>query len=80
MIRTELEKANEFREELEALLSKYDAEICFEVDECSDTHGIYDEHFTVCLNGSQKAYRISNDGEWSISTDQLKEIRDEKNR
>ena len=32
---------NDFKKELYKLLSKYDASISFECDDCSDTYGIY---------------------------------------
>ena len=37
----------QFRAELKALLSKYNASINFSVGSCSDTHGLYDEKIVI---------------------------------
>lgn len=37
----------EFLKEFRALLEKYNVGISFSVDECSDTHGLYDEKMIV---------------------------------
>ena len=38
---------NNFITELKALLEKYNASIGWECAECSDTHGIYNEHMVI---------------------------------
>ena len=38
-----IEAEKQFREELLALLEKYDVEICWDYSDCSDTHGMYGE-------------------------------------
>lgn len=43
----------EFQIELRALLDKYKATISWGCGECSDLHGVYDEHMIVCdINGN----------------------------
>ena len=40
-------KTREFLIKLQALLKEYDASVCWGCDDCSDMHGIYDEHMYV---------------------------------
>lgn len=42
------------RDELKALLEKYDCSICFEFDDCTDTHGIYGECIEIIENKTDK--------------------------
>ncbi len=59
------EQITKFKQELFALLQKYDASIGFNLD--GDTHGIYDEKFTVgFFNKSQGARFKTLDKEYTL--------------
>lgn len=62
-------KVIKFKEELKALLEKYEAIICFECSNCSDTFGIHNEKITVRME-SDKIKSTLSDG-WSVNTTDL---------
>ncbi len=51
-------KSDEFKQELQALLAKYDASIGFSVGESSDTHGLYNERIEVYFSGLEPGGRF----------------------
>lgn len=58
----------QFKQELKALLTKYNATIGFDVAPCSDTHGLYDERMVATYHDTDKRVHIellSVDG-WNI--------------
>jgi len=66
------EKADSFKSELKALLEKYDATIDFDVDEGSDTHGIYGGNFSVSFNSDGKSVNLSkHEGSWALTQGDL---------
>ena len=64
-----MDKKN-FIKELKALLRKYDVNIQFVCDPCSDTYGIYDGGIAVCENKTGKTVVRSNN--WSLDASDLK--------
>jgi len=52
-----MSKLTDFTRELQALLAKYDATIEFEVGDCSDTHGLYDERMAVSFFSLKEGHR-----------------------
>lgn len=63
-------KAADFKRELRALLEKYGASIGAGYGDCSDTHGMYDEHMKVDFD-DRTSVRVC-DG-WDIEASDLKE-------
>jgi hypothetical protein len=59
----------QFRAELKALLTKYNATISFSVGSCSDTHGLYDEKMVIShtVPGTFKDIDILEVDGWGIS-------------
>ncbi len=53
-----MSKATGFKKELQALLKKYDASISFNVGDCSDTHGLYNERLEVDFQSLSKGARF----------------------
>ena len=45
-----MNKIEQFKIELKALLKKYDASIFFDCSPCSDTYGLYDEKIVIHIN------------------------------
>jgi hypothetical protein len=43
----------EFKKELKALLIKYDASICLDFDDCSDTHGMTGVQMVAVVDGKE---------------------------
>lgn len=73
-----MSKLSDFRHELHALLAKYDAVLSFEVGEGSDTHGLYDERFTVSFFNQPEGNHFKTTGKehtiapgWSIDQSDL---------
>lgn len=64
-----MSKADEFKSELRALLLKYGASIGVGYADCSDTHGMYDEHMTIDFD-DRTSITVC-DG-WGISVSDLK--------
>lgn len=63
-----------FKQELKALLEKYDATIDANVGSGSDTHGIYDETMEISIRDNKKSFRCHNEtvvNGWSISSRDL---------
>ena len=58
---------NEFLKELKALLSKHNATIGFDVDDCSDLHGVYGEHIFVTVGEEVKDFKHS----WSLDASDI---------
>lgn len=56
-----MNKSEQFKEELKALLLKYNASIDFSVGEGSDTYGLYDESITLSIEDTE-VYSISGYG------------------
>lgn len=65
-----MSKIDEFKQELRALLAKYDAYICCGVGEGSDTYGIYDEHICVMVKDGNKEVESKIDG-WGIGASDI---------
>ena len=65
-----MSKINDFKKDLRDLLTKYDASIDFDCDDCSDTYGITGDHLGVCFDG-QNVIKL-NSG-WSIDASDLNE-------
>lgn len=61
------------RNELKALLEKYDVSIVFSVGEGSDLHGVYDERIELVENGTDEVL-IKMDG-YGLSALDLKRMR-----
>lgn len=40
-----------FKSELKELLKKYNADICFNCSDCSDTYGLFDDHIEIEIDG-----------------------------
>ena len=56
-----------FLTELASLLNKYNAEIGFTCSECSDTHGLYDDHLTINIRlDNRDILNIFNSDGWGI--------------
>ena len=64
----ELIKVNkkEFLKELHSLLEKYNASIEWKCSDCSDLHGVYDNHLEINLNDTKT---ICFDDDWVDSND-----------
>lgn len=63
----------QFIEELDSLLTKYNASIDWGCSECSDTHGIYDERMTVTNRKGETLLHL--DG-GTISSYEIKQLKD----
>lgn len=63
-------KAADFKRELRALLEKYGASIGVGYADCSDTHGMYDEHMTVDFDDRTSVTVCHG---WGIDASDLKE-------
>jgi hypothetical protein len=66
----------QFLVELQALLSKYNADISFSVGSCSDTHGLYDEKMVISRRLDPKSFKevdILEVSGWSINAYDLKD-------
>lgn len=59
-----------FKRELRELLQKYNASIEVGYADCSDTHGMYDEHMAVSFRNG-KSERLTEYG-WGIDAGDLK--------
>ena len=46
-------KQKEFLKEFKALLVKYNAEIGWTCDSCSDTYGLYNDHLCITMYGQK---------------------------
>ncbi len=64
-----MSKAEDFKKELQALLKKYDASIGFNVGECSDTHGLYNERLEVAFQELTKGARFKTVTETALLAD-----------
>ena len=63
------EKLNiNFRDELKALLEKYNASIDFSCSSCSDTHGIYDEKMVACFTLSDRVVTFELNNGWGVDS------------
>lgn len=49
---------DEFLVELQKLLDKYKAMICFEVSECSDTYGLSEERMAIYRHDPRAGYKL----------------------
>ena len=65
-----MSQLTEFKRELRELLEKHGASIEVGYADCSDTHGMYDEHMAVSFKGG-KSHRISEFG-WGLDAGDLK--------
>lgn len=63
---------NEFIDELDALLKKYNAAIEWGCAQCSDTHGIYDERMTVSNSKGETLLHIEGG---CISSYEIKQLK-----
>lgn len=53
-------KQKEFLKEFKDLLLKYNADIGWTCDDCSDTYGLYDDHLYISMLGQQDIELSSN--------------------
>lgn len=53
-------KQKEFLEEFKDLLLKYSADIGWTCDDCSDTHGLYNDHLYISMKGQKDIDLYSN--------------------
>ena len=60
----------EFKEELKALLAKYDACISFNCDDCSDTYGLYKTRIELQNPFDGSTISKLSDG-WSVEHEEL---------
>lgn len=63
-------KQKEFLKEFKDLLLKYNVEIDWTCDECSDTHGLYNDHLYISMLGQEDIDLYSN----SIDYNDLDEL------
>lgn len=73
-----LEIAKNFKKELRELLEKYHASIDVGYADCSDTHGMYDEHMMISFgdpSGKRQDFGIRVCDNWYIDANELKEDR-----
>lgn len=63
-------KKEEFIKELKTLLEKYDVNIGFVCDPCSDTNGIYEAGLEVCENKTGK--QVLRTHGWNFDANNLK--------
>lgn len=66
-----MERLDNFKKELSNLLKKYNAEIGFYVDDCSDTHGLSGDKMVVYFDENRENHHELNDY-WSFNADDLK--------
>lgn len=60
IIKKDMEVMEEnFKKELKALLTKYDAVLSLEYDPCSDTFGMYDERMAVYFRKEKKTVDLA---------------------
>lgn len=53
-------KQKEFLKEFKDLLLKYNADIGWTCDDCSDTYGLYNDHLYISMLGQQDIDLLSN--------------------
>jgi hypothetical protein len=56
-----MEKLNNFKKDLKALLTKYNATIGFSVDDCSDTHGLTGDNLFVYFDDNENESHVLSD-------------------
>jgi hypothetical protein len=64
-----MSKIDDFKVKLRALLKKYNAGIGFDVDDCTDYHGIYGQHMYIEIDGTVLE---TFDGLWHIEDTDIK--------